>query len=202
MGLRHASLFDAATAGALISQRLVERSRVAPVKREAVLAAGSFDPRFRVAEDSDLGLRLSRKAYYLRYVPEACAIHQHLPFTIPDLIRRAELYDETQLALLRKHPTLLGDGGTFFAMLDEPAAEKWRTLIGQRKQEVEDLAATLSRIDSLDFAPFLTMKKGDGTVADEITKLFRRAAPFFRVVARLGERIRSSVNRSAASRNC
>jgi|HubBroStandDraft_4_1064222.scaffolds.fasta_scaffold376930_2 hypothetical protein len=180
MGLRHASLFDAATAGALISQRLVERSRVAPVKREAVLAAGSFDSRFRVAEDSDLGLRLSRKAYYVRYVPEACAIRQHLPFTIPDLIRRAELYDETQLALLRKHPTLPG----------------------QRKQEVEDLAATLSRIDSLDFASFLTMTKGDGTVADEITKLFRRAAPFFRIVACLGERIRSSVNRSAASRNC
>jgi hypothetical protein len=31
----------------------------------------------------------------------------------------------------------------------------------------------------LDFAPFLTMKKGDGTVADEITKPFRRAAPMF-----------------------
>ena len=107
------------------------------------------------------------------------AIHQHLPFTIPDLIRRADLYGETQLALLRKHPTLLGDGGTFLGMLDEPAAEKWRALIGQRKQEVEDLAATLARIDSLDSAPFLTMKKGDGTVADEITMLFRRTAPMF-----------------------
>ena len=101
MGLRHASLFDAATAGALISQRLAEQSLVAPVKREAVLDAGSFDSRFRVAEDSDLGLRLSRKGYYVRYVPEARAIDQHLPFTIPDLIRRAELYGETQLALLR-----------------------------------------------------------------------------------------------------
>ena len=152
-----------------------------------MLAAGSFDSRFRVAEDSDLGLRLGRKPYYVRYVPEACGIHQHLPFTIPDLIRRAELYDETQLALLRKHPTLLGDGGTFFAMLDEPAAEKWRALIGQRKQEVEDLAATVSPIDSLDFVPFLTRKKGDGTVVDEIIKLFRRASPFFRMVACLGK---------------
>jgi hypothetical protein len=69
-----------------------------------VLAAGSFDSRFRVAEDSDLGLRLSRKAYYVRYVPEACAIGQHLPFTIPDLIRRAELYDETQLACCENIP--------------------------------------------------------------------------------------------------
>ena len=147
------------------------------IKREAVLAAGSFDTHFRVAEDSDLGLRLSRRGFCVRYVPEARAIHQHLPFTVPDLIRRAGIYGETQLPFLRKHPTLLGDGGTFFGMLDEPAADKWRALIGQRKQEIEDLAATLTRIDSVDFAPFFTMKKGDGTVADEITRLFRRAAP-------------------------
>ncbi|MGA8406066.1 MAG: glycosyltransferase [Candidatus Acidiferrales bacterium] len=147
------------------------------IKREAVLAVGSFDAHFRVAEDSDLGLRLSRKGFCVRYVPEAQAIHQHLPFTVPDLIRRAGIYGETQLPFLRKHPTLLGDGRTFFGMLDEPAADKWRALIGQRKQEIEDLAATLTRIDSVDFAPFFTMKKDDGTVADEITRLFRRAAP-------------------------
>jgi hypothetical protein len=52
------------------------------VRRDAVLAAGSFDARFRVAEDSDLGLRLSRKGFCVRYVPEARATHQHLPFTI------------------------------------------------------------------------------------------------------------------------
>lgn len=147
------------------------------VKREAVLAAGSFDPHFRVAEDSDLGLRLSRKGFCVRYVPEAQAIHQHLPFTVPDLIRRAGVYGETQLSFLRKHPTLLGDGGTFFGMLDETAADKWRALISSRKQEIEDLAAMLTRIDSLDFAPFSAMNKGDGTAADEITKLFRRAGP-------------------------
>ena len=147
------------------------------VEREAVLAVGSFDPHFRVAEDSDLGLRLSRKGFCVRYVPEAQAIHQHLPFTVADLIRRAGVYGETQLPFLRKHSALLGDGGTFFGMLDEPAADKWRTLIVQRKQEIEDLEATLTRIDSVDFAPFFTMKKGDGTVADEITRLFRRAAP-------------------------
>ena len=147
------------------------------IKREAVLAVGSFDPHFRVAEDSDLGLRLSRRGFCVRYMPEAQAIHQHLPFTVPDLIRRAGVYGETQLPFLRKHPALLGDGATFFGMLDEPAADKWRALIVQRKQEIEDLTATLTRIDSVDFAPFFTMKKGDGTVADEITRLFRRAGP-------------------------
>jgi glycosyltransferase involved in cell wall biosynthesis len=83
------------------------------VKRDAVLAAGSFDARFRVAEDSDLGLRLSRKGFCVRYVPQTQAIHQHLPFTIPDLMRRAATYGANQLAFLRKHPALLGGGQTF-----------------------------------------------------------------------------------------
>jgi len=147
------------------------------VKRDAVLAAGSFDARFRVAEDSDLGLRLSRKGFCVRYVPEAQAIHQHLPSTIPDLLQRAAAYGANQLAFLRKHPALLGGGQTFFGMLDEEAAEKWRLLVSRRKQEIERLAATLTRIDSVDFAPFLAMKKDHGTVADEITKLCQRAVP-------------------------
>jgi glycosyltransferase involved in cell wall biosynthesis len=147
------------------------------VKRDAVLSVGSFDARFRVAEDSDLGLRLSRKGFGVRYVPEAQAMHQHLPFTMADLIRRATTYGANQLAFLRKHPALLGGGNTFFGMLDDEAADKWRLLISQRTQEVESLAATLTRIDSVDFAPFFTMKKGDGTVADEITKLCQRAVP-------------------------
>jgi len=147
------------------------------VKRDAVLAAGSFDARFRVAEDSDLGLRLSRKGFCVRYVPEAQAIHQHLPSTIPDLLQRAAAYGANQLAFLRKHPALLGGGQTFFGMLDEEAAEKWRLLVSRRKQEIEQLAAALTRIDSVDFAPFLAMKKDHGTVADEITKLCQRAVP-------------------------
>jgi hypothetical protein len=147
------------------------------VKRDAVLAAGSFDARFRVAEDSDLGVRLSRKGFSVRYVPEARAIHQHLPFTIPDLIRRATTYGANQLAFLRKHPALLAGGRTFFGMLDNEAADKWRALVNERKQEIESLVGTLTRIDSVDFAPFFTMKKGDGTMADEITRLCQRAVP-------------------------
>jgi GT2 family glycosyltransferase/glycosyltransferase involved in cell wall biosynthesis len=147
------------------------------VARKAVLAVGSFDAHFRVAEDSDLGFRLNRQGFYVRYVPQARAVHEHLPFTIQDLKRRAEMYGRTQLLLLRKHPAMLGEGGTFFGMLDEAAADKWRARVTERKQEVEDLAGTLSRIDAVDFAPFLSMQKGAGTVADEITKLFRRGVP-------------------------
>jgi hypothetical protein len=147
------------------------------VKRDAVLAVGSFDARFGGAEDADLGLRLSRKGFCVRYLPEAQAIHQHLPFTIPDLMRRAAAYGANQLAFPRKHPALLGGGETFFGMLDEEAADKWRWLVNQRKQEIEQLSATLTRIDSVDFAPFFSMKKGDRTVADQITRLCQRAVP-------------------------
>lgn len=147
------------------------------VKRDALLAAGSFDARFRVAEDSDLGARLSHKRFSVRYVPEAQAIHAHLPFTVADLIRRATAYGANQLAFLRKHPTLLAGGETFFGMLDHEAADEWRALLNEKKQEIESLAATLTRIDAVDFALFFTMKKGDGTVADEITRLFQRGVP-------------------------
>ncbi len=33
------------------------------------------------------------------------------------------------------------------------------------------------RIDAVDFAPFLTMKKGHGTMAHEITRLYQRMVP-------------------------
>jgi Glycosyl transferase family group 2 len=172
------------------------------VKRDAVLAVGSFDARFRVAEDSDPGLRLSRKGFCVRYVPEAQAIHQHLPFTIPDLMLRATAYGTNQLAFLRKHPALLG-GKTFFGMLDEEAADKWRALVRERKQEMEQLVATLTRIDSVDFAPFFSMKKGDGTVAAEITKLCQRAVPdiywYYYFVALLQTWEAETVHPSAAS---
>jgi hypothetical protein len=114
------------------------------VKRDAVLAIGSFDARFRVAEDSDLELRLSRKRFCVRCVPEAPAIYQHLPFTIPDLMQRAAAYGATQLTFVRKHPALLGDGKTFFEISDEGAADNWRLLVKERKQEVEQLMATLT----------------------------------------------------------
>jgi O-antigen biosynthesis protein len=147
------------------------------VGRQGVLDAGSFDPNFRVAEDTELGVRLNRKGFCVTYVPAAQATHQHLPFTIPDLIRRAVAYGGTQLALLRKHPALLGQGRSVFGMLDEKAADAWRSMVSKKKQEIESMVGTLKRIDSVDFAPFLTIKKGEGTMADEIGRLFQRMVP-------------------------
>jgi GT2 family glycosyltransferase/glycosyltransferase involved in cell wall biosynthesis len=147
------------------------------VSRQAVLDAGSFDPQFRVAEDSELGLRLSRKGFGVYYAPHAHATHDHLPFTIEDLIRRARIYGNTQLSLLRKHPGLLGDGQTLFGMLDEAAVGVWRNVIGNREREIETVVKQLERIDSVPFAPFLAMTSGERSAAEEITALFGRCVP-------------------------
>jgi hypothetical protein len=81
------------------------------------------------------------------------------------------------LALLRKHPSLLGDGGSSFGMLDETSAETWRALIDTRELKSAPTVKQLERIESLDFTPFLTMTTGARTAAEEIEKLFRRAVP-------------------------
>jgi hypothetical protein len=36
-------------------------------------------------------------------------------------------------------------------MLDHEAADEWRALLNEKKQEIESLAATLTRIDAVDF---------------------------------------------------
>jgi hypothetical protein len=79
--------------------------------------------------------------------------------------------------LLRKYPRLLGNGGSLFGMLHETAAGTWRALVGNRSIEIDVTVKQLERIDSLDFAPFLTMTTGERSAAEEITKLFRRAVP-------------------------
>ena len=47
--------------------------------REAILAVGGFDTSYPInaGEDFDLGFRLMRRGYLLRYTPEAVVYHQH-----------------------------------------------------------------------------------------------------------------------------
>jgi len=147
------------------------------VRRDAVLAAGSFDPRFRVGEDTDLGIRLMRHGYRVSYVPDAFATHLHLPFTIADLLRRAETYAPAQLLLLKKHPQLLGDGAGPFGRLDELSIQKLREFVAGREREVAEAVAALEKFDSVDFMPFFSKKLGNRTAADEVMEAFGRAVP-------------------------
>ncbi len=147
------------------------------VRREAVLAAGSFDPEFRVAEDSELGLRLSRLGYYVRYEPAARSVHEHLPFTMDDLVRRAKAYGATQLRLLRKHPGLLGDGTTQYGWLDETVTDRWRETIEAQKSEIQDAQEALTKFDTVDFREFERLTADGRTMAGDVMRLFRRAVP-------------------------
>ncbi|HXZ11065.1 MAG TPA: glycosyltransferase [Candidatus Sulfotelmatobacter sp.] len=147
------------------------------VRRDAVLAAGSFDPRFRVAEDTDLGIRLMRHGYRVLYLPEAVAFHDHLPFTIADLLRRAEAYAPAQLLLFQKHPDLLGDGAGPFGTLDELSIRKLREFVSRREKEVSEAVSALEKFDSVDFKPYFSKSVDARTAAEEVMGAFARAVP-------------------------
>jgi GT2 family glycosyltransferase/glycosyltransferase involved in cell wall biosynthesis/SAM-dependent methyltransferase len=147
------------------------------VRRDAVLNAGSFDPRFRVAEDTELGVRLRQAGFHVRYVPEARAIHDHVSFTLPDLIRRADVYGRAQLLLLHKHPHLLGDGSGPFGRLDPAAIDKLRAYAEEREKEVHEASRTVEKFDSLDFEPFFLRASGERTASAEVMESFKIAVP-------------------------
>lgn len=147
------------------------------VRRDAVLNAGSFDPDFRIAEDTELGVRLREMGFRVRYVPEARAMHDHVAFTLADLIRRAELYGRTELLLLRKHPHLLGDGSGPFGRLDAAAIEKLRGYAAERETEVKEAARSLEKFDSIDFEPFFSRPSGARSAAEDVMEAFKLAVP-------------------------
>ena len=147
------------------------------IRRDAILAAGSFDPQFRVAEDTELGVRLRRDGFRVLYVPEAQATHMHLLFPMSSLIRRAEIYGRTQWLLLRKHPQLLGDGTGPFGRLDESARQKMTAYVERHKPEVQAAVESLEKFETLDFLPFFTKSSGERTAGEEVMDLFDQAVP-------------------------
>ncbi len=149
----------------------------ASVRRDAVVGVGSFDPQFRVAEDSELGLRLSRRGYFVRYVPEARATHWHLPFTVSDLVHRAESYGRTQLQFLRKHPGLLGDGSTQYGLLDQRFVDEWRERLAGQQDEIRDAEAALAKYDAVDFAEFCKISPDGRSLSEDVMRMFRRVVP-------------------------
>ena len=66
------------------------------------------------------------------------ATHWHLPFTVPDLVRRAKAYGTMQLQFLRKHPGLLGDGSTQYGWLDRKFVDEWRERLDAQRNEIHE----------------------------------------------------------------
>jgi GT2 family glycosyltransferase len=145
------------------------------VAREAVLAAGSFDRRFRVAEDTELGTRLMSQGYEVLYWPAACATHDHVNFRADDIVRRARSYGPATLLLLQKHPSLLGDGSSPFGRLDAAWTARTLNFLRNSRQEVEEALAAARRLDDFDFSTLVRGKLfGGKSSADEITNLLEK----------------------------
>jgi GT2 family glycosyltransferase/glycosyltransferase involved in cell wall biosynthesis len=147
------------------------------VRRDAVLAAGSFDPQFTVGEDTDLGIRLRAAGYRVLYNRKALAVHDHLDMTIGDLVRRAHVYGRNRLLFYRKYPHLLGDGSGLFGRLDEAAVRNIVSYLEQHREEVEKALEAVTRYDTVDFLPFFAEKISGRAAAEEILNAFQRAIP-------------------------
>jgi hypothetical protein len=147
------------------------------VRREAVLEVGSFDPRFRVAEDTELGVRLEQKGYRIRYHPQAMAWHDHLIFTAADLLNRARAYAPADLLLFKKHPRLLGSGTGPFGRLDDDWAVRTQNSLDESRSRVAEFTKAVARFDNLDFAPLFSIRNGSETEAEIVLRTFDQIVP-------------------------
>jgi glycosyltransferase involved in cell wall biosynthesis/2-polyprenyl-3-methyl-5-hydroxy-6-metoxy-1,4-benzoquinol methylase len=149
------------------------------VRRDAVLAAGSFDPAFRLGEDTELGMRMAAGGCKVLYHPQARAWHDHLEMTVGDMVRRARAYGPVYLQLLEKYPALriTHPGVELKAPLTAADIEQLReTLAGQRPQ-IEEMVRALAQYDDRDFEPFFATRSGSGSAAEMIVNLFHQAIP-------------------------
>jgi GT2 family glycosyltransferase/2-polyprenyl-3-methyl-5-hydroxy-6-metoxy-1,4-benzoquinol methylase/glycosyltransferase involved in cell wall biosynthesis len=120
------------------------------VPRQAVIEAGSFDPTFRVGEDTELGIRLAAKGYRVKYHPVAQAWHEHPQVTTEDLLRRARTYGPVHVALFEKHPQLVQSGNTPFGKLTADDYVRMESEIKDKRAAVESALAGLRALDQLD----------------------------------------------------
>jgi GT2 family glycosyltransferase/glycosyltransferase involved in cell wall biosynthesis len=120
------------------------------VARRAVVDAGSFDPAFRVGEDTELGIRLAAKGYRVKYHPSAWAWHEHAQVTTEDLLRRARTYGPVHVALFEKHPKLVQGGKTPFGRLTGDDYARMEREVRNNRAAVESAITGLRALDQLD----------------------------------------------------
>jgi glycosyltransferase involved in cell wall biosynthesis/2-polyprenyl-3-methyl-5-hydroxy-6-metoxy-1,4-benzoquinol methylase len=120
------------------------------VARQAVIEAGSFDPAFRVGEDTELGIRLAAKGYRVKYHPVAQAWHEHPQVSTEDLLRRARTYGPVHVALFEKHPQLVQNGNTPFGKLTADDYARMELEVKEKRAAVDSALAGLRALDQLD----------------------------------------------------
>ncbi|HZU32538.1 MAG TPA: glycosyltransferase, partial [Candidatus Angelobacter sp.] len=149
------------------------------IRRDAVLACGSFDPAFRLGEDSELGIRLASGGCKVLYHPRAKAWHDHLEMNVADIVHRAKAYGPVYLRLLEKHPALriTQPGIELKSPVITADIERVREVLAGQRAQIEEMVRALSQYDNRDFEPFFATRSGNGTAADMIMNLFHQAIP-------------------------
>ncbi len=146
------------------------------VRREAVVEAGSFDPIYKLSEDTELGIRLHEMGYRVLYHPDAHAFHDHLPYPARNLIRRARVYGADYFYMFGRHPRVLKDWAMPVNLtgMDEHNAMRLLPYVEAHRHEVEEAVEALERWDSVDFEALLADR---ADTAAMVLNLFRQAVP-------------------------
>src|SRR5712671_3919411 len=147
------------------------------IRRDAVLAAGNFDPQFRVAEDTELGTRLLQNGYRVRYHPDAIAWHEHARFTTDDLIRRAQRYGVADWALFRKHPHLLGAGAGVFGTLSNADEIRMQQIVDSNREAVATGLIALRALDDIDLRAMVHNSTDKGQAAKDAMRQMAQVVP-------------------------
>jgi GT2 family glycosyltransferase/tetratricopeptide (TPR) repeat protein len=146
------------------------------IRRDAVVEAGSFDPTYKLSEDTELGIRLHEMGYRVLYHPEAHAFHDHLPYPARNLIRRARVYGADYFYMFGRHPRVMKEWAMPVNLtgMDEQNAMRIALYVEAHRQEVEEAVEALERWDSVDFDALLA---GHADTAAMVLNLFRQAVP-------------------------
>jgi len=146
------------------------------VLRSAVVDAGSFDPTYKLSEDTELGIRLYERGFRVLFQPAAHAWHDHLPYAIPNLIRRARVYGADYFYMFQRHPRVLKEWALPLNLtaMDEENAYRILDYVERNRKDVENSVAALERWDSVEFVPILEKDPGMSAL---VMQLFRQALP-------------------------
>lgn len=147
------------------------------VRRDAILAAGNFDPRFRVAEDTELGTRLVAQGLRVVYHPPATAWHEHASFTSRDLVRRANAYGAANWDLFEKHPALLGKGAGPFGLLSPQDETHMQAQVEQYRIAVANGLTALEALDDIDFRSLFADQTNGKAHAEDLMRKVGQIVP-------------------------
>jgi GT2 family glycosyltransferase len=145
------------------------------IRRDAVLQAGSFDATYKLSEDTELGIRLFEMGYGVLYHPAAHAWHDHLPYAVGNLIRRAKVYGADYFYMFRRHPRVIKEWAMPLDLAGEAiqVASRIAAYLEKNRRDVEAAAAALEKWDAVDFEPVLANPRE----ADFVLSLFQQAVP-------------------------